>query len=549
MSQFFFNQRASLVNDVIEGTIIASPWNNLARLESDPAIRVVVRRDLNKNNVAVISGGGSGHEPAHVGFIGKGMLTAAVCGDLFASPSVDAVLTAIQAVTGEAGCLLIVKNYTGDRLNFGLAAEKARRLGYNVEMLIVGDDISLPDNKQPRGIAGTILVHKVAGYFAERGFNLATVLREAQYAANNTFSLGVALSSCHLPQEAESAPRHQPGHAELGMGIHGEPGASTIATHNSAEIMQIMVEKLTAALPETGRLAVMLNNLGGVSVAEMAILTRELANTPLHAGVDWLIGPASLVTALDMKGFSLTTIVLEESIEKALLSDVETASWQKPVQPRAVNIMPSALASARVAFTPSANPQVGDYVAQVTSTLSGLETHLNALDAKVGDGDTGSTFAAGARAIAALLQRQQLPLNDLPTLFALIGERLTVVMGGSSGVLMSIFFTAAGQKLEQGASMAEALNAGLGQMKFYGGADEGDRTMIDALQPALAALLAEPDNLQAAFAAAQAGADRTCQSSKAGAGRASYLNSESLLGNMDPGAHAVAMVFKALAER
>ncbi|WP_080201397.1 dihydroxyacetone kinase subunit DhaK, partial [Salmonella enterica] len=466
-----------------------------------------------------------------------------------ASPSVDAVLTAIQAVTGEAGCLLIVKNYTGDRLNFGLAAEKARRLGYNVEMLIVGDDISLPDNKQPRGIAGTILVHKVAGYFAERGFNLATVLREAQYAANNTFSLGVALSSCHLPQEAESAPRHQPGHAELGMGIHGEPGASTIATHNSAEIMQIMVEKLTAALPETGRLAVMLNNLGGVSVAEMAILTRELANTPLHARVDWLIGPASLVTALDMKGFSLTTIVLEESIEKALLSDVETASWQKPVQPRAVNIMPSALASARVAFTPSANPQVGDYVAQVTSTLSGLETHLNALDAKVGDGDTGSTFAAGARAIAALLQRQQLPLNDLPTLFALIGERLTVVMGGSSGVLMSIFFTAAGQKLEQGASMAEALNAGLGQMKFYGGADEGDRTMIDALQPALAALLAEPDNLQAAFAAAQAGADRTCQSSKAGAGRASYLNSESLLGNMDPGAHAVAMVFKALAER
>lgn len=549
MSQFFFNQRASLVNDVIEGTIIASPWNNLARLESDPAIRVVVRRDLNKNNVAVISGGGAGHEPAHVGFIGKGMLTAAVCGDLFASPSVDAVLTAIQAVTGEAGCLLIVKNYTGDRLNFGLAAEKARRLGYNVEMLIVGDDISLPDNKQPRGIAGTILVHKVAGYFAERGFNLATVLREAQYAASHTASIGVALTSCHLPQEADSAPRHQAGHAELGMGIHGEPGASTIATQNSAEIVNLMVEKLTAALPETGRLAVMLNNLGGVSVAEMAILTRELANTPLQARVDWLIGPASLVTALDMKGFSLSAIVLEEGIEKALLSDVETAGWQTPVQPRAVNIMPSTLASARVDFIPSGNPLVGDYVAQVTSTLSDLEAHLNALDAKVGDGDTGSTFAAGAREIADLLQRQQLPLNDLPTLFALIGERLTVVMGGSSGVLMSIFFTAAGQKLGQGASVAEALNAGLEQMKFYGGADEGDRTMIDALQPALAALLAEPENLQAAFAAAQAGADRTCQSGKAGAGRASYLNSDSLLGNMDPGAHAVAMVFKALAER
>ncbi|AYZ18548.1 MULTISPECIES: glycerone kinase [Klebsiella] len=549
MSQFFFNQRANLVNDVIEGTIIASPWNNLAWLESDPAIRVVVRRDLDKNNVAVISGGGSGHEPAHAGFVGKGMLTAAVCGDLFASPSVDAVLTAIQAVTGDAGCLLIVKNYTGDRLNFGLAAEKARRMGYNVEMLIVGDDISLPDNKHPRGIAGTILVHKVAGYFAERGHNLATVLREAQYAAGHTFSLGLALASCHLPQDAEAAPRHHADQAELGMGIHGEPGASVIATQNSAEIVTLMTEKLSAALPETGRLAVMINNLGGVSVAEMAILTRELAHTPLHQRIDWLIGPASLVTALDMKGFSLTAIVLEESIEKALLSAVETAGWQTPVQPRKISVMPSSLRSSRVEFAPSENSVVADYVERVTGTLSDLEADLNALDAKVGDGDTGSTFAAGARDIADLLQRRQLPLANLATLFALIGERLTVVMGGSSGVLMSIFFTAAGQKLEQGASVAEALNAGLAQMKFYGGADEGDRTMIDALQPALAALQAEPDNLRAAFAAAQAGADRTLHASKANAGRASYLNSDSLRGNMDPGAHAVAMVFKALTQR
>ena len=548
MSQFFFNQRTHLVSDVIDGTIIASPWNNLARLESDPAIRIVVRRDLNKNNVAVISGGGSGHEPAHVGFIGKGMLTAAVCGDVFASPSVDAVLTAIQAVTGEAGCLLIVKNYTGDRLNFGLAAEKARRLGYNVEMLIVGDDISLPDNKHPRGIAGTILVHKIAGYFAERSYNLATVLREAQYAANNTFSLGVALSSCHLPQEADAAPRHHLGHAELGMGIHGEPGASVIDTQNSAQVVNLMVDKLMAALPETGRLAVMINNLGGVSVAEMAIITRELASSPLHPRIDWLIGPASLVTALDMKGFSLTAIVLEESIEKALLTEVETSNWPTPVPPREISCVPSSQRSARVEFQPSANAMVAGIVELVTTTLSDLETHLNALDAKVGDGDTGSTFSAGAREIASLLHRQQLPLDNLATLFALIGERLTVVMGGSSGVLMSIFFTAAGQKLEQGASVAESLNTGLAQMKFYGGADEGDRTMIDALQPALASLLTQPQNLQAAFDAAQAGAERICLSSKANAGRASYLSSESLLGNMDPGAHAVAMVFKALAE-
>ncbi|MBJ5876262.1 DAK2 domain-containing protein, partial [Salmonella enterica subsp. enterica serovar Derby] len=203
--------------------------------------------------------------------------------------------------------------------------------------------------------------------------------------------------------------------------------------------------------------AVMINNLGGVSVAEMAIITRELASSPLHPRIDWLIGPASLVTALDMKGFSLTAIVLEESIEKALLTEVETSNWPTPVPPREISCVPSSQRSARVEFQPSANVLVAGVVELVTATLSDLETHLNALDAKVGDGDTGSTFAAGAREIASLLHRQQLPLDNLATLFALIGERLTVVMGGSSGVLMSIFFTAAGQKLEQGANVVEAL--------------------------------------------------------------------------------------------
>ena len=166
MSRFFLNSRESLVNDAIEGVILSSPYANLVKLDIDPAIRVVARSDWDKSRVAVISGGGAGHEPAHVGFVGKGMLTAAVCGDLFASPSVDAVLNAIVAVTGDRGCLLIVKNYTGDRLNFGLAAEKARSRGLKVEMVIVGDDIALPDNKQPRGIGGTALVLKIAGHAA-----------------------------------------------------------------------------------------------------------------------------------------------------------------------------------------------------------------------------------------------------------------------------------------------------------------------------------------------------------------------------------------------
>jgi len=167
MSQFLMNEKNNLVNEAIEGVLLSTPWHNLSRLDLGDDIRVVVRNDWDKSKVALISGGGSGHEPAHAGFVGKGMLTAAVCGDIFASPSVDAVLSAIINVTGEAGCLLIVKNYTGDRLNFGLAAEKARALGYQVEMVMVQDDIALPENPQPRGIAGTALIHKIAGYVAE----------------------------------------------------------------------------------------------------------------------------------------------------------------------------------------------------------------------------------------------------------------------------------------------------------------------------------------------------------------------------------------------
>ncbi|PUW06307.1 dihydroxyacetone kinase, partial [Cronobacter sakazakii] len=164
MSRFFFDDRKRLINDAVDGLILSARHQNLTRLDIDPAIRIVARRDWDKSKVAVISGGGSGHEPAHAGFVGKGMLTAAVCGDLFASPSVDAVLNAIVAVTGAPGRLLLVKNYTGDRLNFGLAAGETKRPGVEVGMGIVSDAVALAGNKQPRGIAGPGLGHKNARF-------------------------------------------------------------------------------------------------------------------------------------------------------------------------------------------------------------------------------------------------------------------------------------------------------------------------------------------------------------------------------------------------
>lgn len=544
MSRFFFNERKHLVDDALEGLVLSAPHANLVRLDIDPAIRIVARSDWDKSRVAIISGGGSGHEPAHAGFVGRGMLTAAVCGDLFASPSVDAVLNAIVAVTGDRGCLLIVKNYTGDRLNFGLAAEKAKRYGLKVEMVIVADDVALPDNKQPRGIAGTALVHKVAGHAAEQGKSLSEVHEIAQQASRGVFSLGLAMETCNLPG-GETEDRIKPGQVELGLGIHGEPGASTVNSHNSKQLIGTLVETLRASAGDN-RVAVLINNLGGVSELEMALLTKELAHSSLREQIAYLIGPATLVSSLDMKGFSLSLIVLNQVIEQALLADVETTGWVKAVAFAPLRTLTHAKVHDALEVLPSENPQVHALVAQATQTLQGLESRLNALDAKVGDGDTGSTFALGAQDIATQLEQNALPLNNPAQLLQLIGERLATVMGGSSGVLMSLFFTAAGQALAQRETLPNALLAGLKQMKFYGGAAPGDRTLIDALQPALEAL--RDKGLTEAIAAAQQGAESTATMQKAKAGRASYVNSDNLNGVPDPGAVAVAEVFAAFAK-
>lgn len=168
----FFQSADSIVTRAMDGSLRTLPGHRLARANGFPHTKFVVRRDWDRSKVAIISGGGAGHEPSHIGFVGKGMLTAAVSGEVFASPSVEAVLSCILEVTGEAGCLLVVKNYTGDRLNFGLAAERAKELGKRVEMVIVADDIALPDSNQPRGIAGTLFVHKMAGYLSEQGRDL-----------------------------------------------------------------------------------------------------------------------------------------------------------------------------------------------------------------------------------------------------------------------------------------------------------------------------------------------------------------------------------------
>lgn len=534
----FINAKDRLVTDAIDG-LLACSGGALARLDGYPHIKVVYRADWDKSRVALISGGGSGHEPAHAGFVGAGMLTAAVCGEVFASPSVEAVLAGILAVTGPAGCLLIVKNYTGDRLNFGLAAERARALGRKVEMVVVDDDIALPDLPQPRGVAGTLFVHKIAGAMAETGADLETVAAAARRVIAGVVSIGMSLDTCTVPGSPKEN-RIPGGKAELGLGIHGEPGVEQVDFTGAGEAMTMVLEKLRPHLSGETRVA-LINNLGGTTPLEMAVLSHALAGAGIAGHV---IGPAPMMTSLDMHGFSVSVLDVSEAEMQALAAPVAMAAW--PGMQALVEVPVTPLPDGLTPIEPiaSENARTRALIDHLADLLIAAEDRLNALDAKSGDGDTGSTLAGAARALKGRLD--QMPLADLTQLFPALGNELSQTMGGSSGVILAIYFNAAGDACAGGAPVGKALMVGLQRVCDVGGAQVGDRTMVDALSPALEAL---DQGLGAAAQAARTGADGTANIHRAKAGRAAYVPEENLKGHNDPGAEAVAILFEGLAAK
>ena len=538
----FINAKEQLVVDALDGLLRSSGGKNLARLDGYPGIKVILRTDHKASQVAIVAGGGSGHEPAHAGFVGPGLLTAAVCGEVFASPSVDAVFAAIMAVTGKVGCLLIFKNYTGDRLNFGLAVERARALDKKVEVVIVQDDIAIPNITQPRGIAGVLFVEKIAGHYAEKGWNLKKVAAIAQKAADGLVSLGISFSSCTLPGIGRED-RVPKGKAELGLGIHGEPGVDLIEFKGAQVTVSILLKHLFAKAKPARSYAVLINNLGSTTPIEMSLLANEILKHPLAKKIKLVCGPAGLVTSLDMHGFSLSLLPLIPEFEVALKSPATPLVWPgvyTHVKPKLVKL-PTALKSKAVRS--SANPKLAALIDNACSILIGAEAKLNALDAKVGDGDTGSTVATAARGVQANLKK--MPLAKLDQFFSALSSEMTKGMGGSSGVLLGIFFAAASRESK---SWQQALQAGLTSMMDFGGAKPGDRTMIDALQPALD-VFSRSGGLAEAASAARRGSDATAAMNSARAGRSTYVSAENLKGISDPGAEAVALLLEGLAAR
>jgi len=541
----FFNAPESVVDDMLATLTQLYP---VSRSAPESGVRVVARDDIAraKTKVVVLSGGGAGHEPAHAGFIGEGMLTAAISGDLFASPSADAVLAAIRHATGPAGCLLVVKNYTGDRLNFGLAVERAREEGLDARVLVVADDLGLGVGPRARGVAGTVLVHKLAGHLAAAGHDLASVEATCRAYAGTIVSMGLALESSLVP--GRGGERRS---AELGLGIHNEPGRSAVSPRDASHAMSLVLDPLVEHVdrehgPAT-KLVVLLNDLGGCSPQEMQVLTRALLERLRPERVALLVRPAALMTSIDMRGFSVTLAPADATLVEALSSPTSAPAWPGVLVPREVSTFAAPLGPAGAAGLVAPGPadaQVVAAVRRVATALVEAASDLDALDAAAGDGDTGTTFATFARAVLVALADGTLGTGSFPLLFRGLAQIASRVMGGSSGALLSILFTAAARSNEgEALAPGAALLHGAARMTAYGGADVGDRTLLDALVPALLAL---PSGLSAAAKAARAGADHTATLT-ARAGRAAYVPEEKTRGKNDAGAEAVARVFEALA--
>ena len=561
------NDPLQVVSEMIEGLVLAD--DRLTRIAGE---NVVLRRDHAEHaasgKVALISGGGAGHEPAHAGYIGQGMLTAAVVGEVFTSPSVDAVLSAILAVAGPAGVLLIVKNYTGDRLNFGLAAELARASGVTVDVVVVGDDVALDTDDGAvgrRGIAGTVLVHKVAGAAAEAGLSLAEVKREAQAAIDAVFSMGLGLGACIVPAAGTPGFELSDTEVEYGLGIHGERGAKRGPIDRADAMLDTLLDRLLerSGLRAQERVALMVNNLGGTAVQELGIVARHALKRLEAAKIEVaLVQVGTFLTALEMPGCSLSLMRLDEARRERLLAPATAAAWSMPTHP--VTVAPAVQArtltqtalAAGPAWTSTGRPdRFAHVIRAVTEALQKAEHELTDLDSVVGDGDIGLSLARGARGVEAALPAldKAHPAVALQTIASVLRREL----GGTSGPLYAAFVVRAASHLgerdevDSTGAWAAAFRAGIEGVQALGGGKAGDRTMLDALIPAADAMDAAvargdaaPAVIQAAIKAAHAGVDATRQM-RPRLGRSSYLGDRAL-GHADPGAFAVALWLEAI---
>ncbi len=328
------NRVEAIVDEALDGMALAFP----AYVRRVPGTHVLTRATPKRSGrVGLVSGGGSGHEPAHGGYVGYGMLDAAVAGEVFTSPTPDQVLEGIRAANSGAGVLLVIKNYTGDVMNFDIARELAESEGIMVDSVTVNDDVAVEDSLYTtgrRGIAGTVYVHKIAGSLAERGASLSEVKAVAELVISRTRSMGFALTPCTVPANGSPTFTLEENELEMGIGIHGEPGIRRESVRPADDLARFILDRLSQDLELKGptRLAALVNSMGGTPMLELAILARTVAHWCDDAGHDlrrmWV---GEYMTSLEMQGASLTLLHVDERLEDLLDAPADTPAFRQGV--------------------------------------------------------------------------------------------------------------------------------------------------------------------------------------------------------------------------
>lgn len=325
MKKKLINNPEEVVEEMVEGIVMAAP----DKLEKIEDYNIVIRKGSPNEKVALVSGGGSGHEPSHAGFVGEGMLDGAIAGDVFTSPTPDAVFEAIKAVDGGKGVLLVVKNYTGDIMNFEMAAEMAEAEGIEVDHVVVNDDVAVEDSLYTtgrRGVAGTIFVHKIAGAKAEAGAELAEVKKVAEKVIANVRTKGMALYPCRVPAADESTFTLEEDEIELGIGIHGEPGTERTELMKADEIVDELLGSVIEDIPyeEGDDVALMINGMGGTPLMELFLANRRANQVLEEKGINiYKTFVGEYMTSLEMAGVSITLLKLDEELKELLDAPTE----------------------------------------------------------------------------------------------------------------------------------------------------------------------------------------------------------------------------------
>ncbi|NQD68412.1 dihydroxyacetone kinase subunit DhaK [Bacillus haikouensis] len=577
------NEPEDLVVEMCNGMAMAHP-----ELEFLKKYKVMKKKDLNENKVTLISGGGSGHEPAHAGLVGKGMLDAAVCGDIFASPSQIQVYQAIKATAGKKGVLLVIKNYSGDIMNFKNAAHLASEDGIQVEYVKVDDDIAVEDSLYTvgrRGVAGTVLVHKIAGAAAEEGRDLKEVKAVAEKAAENVRSIGFALTSCTVPASGSPTFKLADDEIEYGVGIHGEPGIRREKIASADELAKRMTDDLLKDLKieegDSSEVAVLVNGFGGTPLQELYLfnnaVTRILSEKKINMNRSFV---GNYMTSIDMAGISLTVMKLDEELKTLLSSEshapafrvdgpvpgVEYIDLEEKEETKPVSFEVETPEEHAVIKNDKASLENIIYLAdKMSDIIIKNEVPFCELDSHAGDGDFGMSVSKGFKQLKR--EWKDILSQDNLTIGRFLDASSMVIMeycGGASGPIWGSAFRAAGKSVadrmelnvKEFADMLQAAVKGIqntGERSFGRGAEVGDKTLVDALVPCAdswSESASAGDDFKTAFekgaAAAVEGAEKT-KDIVARMGRAGTVGERSL-GHPDAGAYALGVIFTELSE-